>query len=79
MVDIRTRSVFDTMRPDLLLVQSRLEEAAKIDYPGVADLILGLLRAACACLAVSSTLTRHPVNTDRTSAPTVTLLPKEDK
>jgi geranylgeranyl pyrophosphate synthase len=45
MVDIRTRSVFDTMRPDLLLVQSRLEEAAKIDYPGVADLILGLLRA----------------------------------
>jgi geranylgeranyl pyrophosphate synthase len=45
MVDIRTRSVFDTMRPDLLLVQSRLEEAARIDYPGVADLILGLLRA----------------------------------
>jgi geranylgeranyl pyrophosphate synthase len=45
MVDIRTRSVFDTMRPDLLLVQSRLEEAAQIDYPGVADLILGLLRA----------------------------------
>ncbi len=45
MVDIRTRNVFDTMRPDLLLVQSRLEEAAQIDYPGVADLILGLLRA----------------------------------
>jgi geranylgeranyl pyrophosphate synthase len=45
MVDIRTRSVFDTMRPDLLLVQSRLEEAAQIDYPGVAELILGLLRA----------------------------------
>jgi geranylgeranyl pyrophosphate synthase len=45
MVDIRTRSVFDTMRPDLLMVQSRLEEAARIDYPGVADLILGLLRA----------------------------------
>jgi geranylgeranyl pyrophosphate synthase len=45
MVDIRTRSVFDTMRPDLLLVQSRLEEAVRIDYPGVADLILGLVRA----------------------------------
>src|SRR5688500_19212528 len=45
MVHIRTRSVFDTMRPDLLLVQSRLEEAAQIDYPEVADLILGLLRA----------------------------------
>lgn len=45
MVDIRTRSVFDTMRPDLLLVQSRLEEAAQIDYPGVSELILGLLRA----------------------------------
>jgi geranylgeranyl pyrophosphate synthase len=45
MVDIRTRGVFDTMRPDLLLVQSRLEEAARIDYPGVADLILGLLRS----------------------------------
>ena len=45
MVDIRTRSVFDTMRPDLLLVQSRLEGAAQIDYPGVSELILGLLRA----------------------------------
>jgi geranylgeranyl pyrophosphate synthase len=45
MVDIRTRDVFATMRPDLLLVQSRLEEAARIDYPGVADLILGLVRA----------------------------------
>src|ERR671912_643275 len=45
MVDIRTRDVFATMRPDLLLVQSRLEEVVRIDYPGVADLILGLVRA----------------------------------
>src|SRR5919112_2827286 len=45
MVDIRTRDVFATMRPDLLLVQSRLEEAVRIDYPGLADLILGLVRA----------------------------------
>jgi geranylgeranyl pyrophosphate synthase len=45
MVDIRTRGVFATMRPDLQLVQARLEEAVRIDYPGVADLVLGLVRA----------------------------------
>jgi geranylgeranyl pyrophosphate synthase len=45
MIDIRTRDVFAAMRPDLLLVQSRLEEAARIDYPGVSDLVLGLVRA----------------------------------
>jgi geranylgeranyl pyrophosphate synthase len=45
MVDIRTRDVFSAMRPDLLLVQSKLEESVRIDYPGVADLILGLVRA----------------------------------
>jgi geranylgeranyl pyrophosphate synthase len=45
MVDIRTRDVFATMRPDLQLVQARLEEAVRIDYPGVADLVLGLVRA----------------------------------
>jgi geranylgeranyl pyrophosphate synthase len=45
MVDIRTRDVFATMRPDLLLVQSRLEEAVRIDFPGVSDLVLGLVRA----------------------------------
>jgi geranylgeranyl pyrophosphate synthase len=45
MIDIRTRDVFATMRPDLLLVQSRLEEAVRIDYPGVSDLVLGLVRA----------------------------------
>src|SRR5829696_2553049 len=45
MVDIRTRDVFTTMRPDLLQVQSRLEEAVRVDYPGVSDLVLGLVRA----------------------------------
>src|SRR5215208_952028 len=45
MVDIRTRDVFSTMRPNLVRVQSRLEEAVRIDYPGLTDLILGLLRA----------------------------------
>jgi geranylgeranyl pyrophosphate synthase len=45
MVDIRTRDVFATMRPDLLLVQSKLEDAVRIDYPGLADLILDLVRA----------------------------------
>jgi geranylgeranyl pyrophosphate synthase len=45
MVDIRTRDVFATMRPDLVLVQSRLEEVVRIDYPGVSDLVLGLVRA----------------------------------
>jgi geranylgeranyl pyrophosphate synthase len=45
MVDIRTRDVFATMRPDLLLMQSRLEEAVRIDYPGLTDLVLDLVRA----------------------------------
>ena len=45
MVDIRTRDVFATMRPELTLVQSRLEEAVRVDYPGVSDLVLGLVRA----------------------------------
>ena len=45
MVDVRTRDVFAAMRPDLLLVQSKLEEVVRIDYPGLTDLILGLVRA----------------------------------
>jgi len=45
MVDIRTRDVFATMRPDLLMVQSKLEEAVRIDYPDLVNLILGLVRA----------------------------------
>lgn len=45
MVNIRTRDVFATMRPELLQVEARLEEAARVDYPMVVDLILGLVRA----------------------------------
>src|SRR5687767_4439998 len=45
MVDIRTRDVFATMRPDLVQVQSRLEEVVRIDFPAVSDLVLGLVRA----------------------------------
>ena len=45
MFDIRTRDVFATMRPDLRRVEERLIEAARIDYPIVADLTLGLVQA----------------------------------
>ena len=45
MVDIRTRDVFATMRPDLERVERRLEEAAHVDFPVVSDLIVGLVRA----------------------------------
>ena len=45
MVEIRTRDVFASMRPDLTRVEERLEEAARIDYPMAAELILGLVRA----------------------------------
>src|SRR5215216_1994259 len=45
MIDIRTRDVFAAMRPDLLLVQSRLAEAVRIDYPVVSALVLCLVRA----------------------------------
>jgi geranylgeranyl pyrophosphate synthase len=45
MVDIRTRGVFATMRPDLDRVEARLERAAHIDFPAVSDLVVGLVRA----------------------------------
>jgi geranylgeranyl pyrophosphate synthase len=45
MVNIRARDVFATMRPDLKRVEERLEEAARIEYPVVAELVLGLVRA----------------------------------
>lgn len=45
MVEIRTRGVFTMMRPDLDQVEARLEEAAQIDYPGVSELVLGLVQA----------------------------------
>jgi geranylgeranyl pyrophosphate synthase len=45
MVNIRTRDVFATMRPGMLQVEERLEDAARIDFPVVSDLVLGLVRA----------------------------------
>jgi geranylgeranyl pyrophosphate synthase len=45
MVNIRARDVFATMRPDLKRVEERLEDAARIEYPVVAELVLGLVRA----------------------------------
>jgi geranylgeranyl pyrophosphate synthase len=45
MVNIRTRDVFAAMRPDLQRVETRLEESAQVDFPAVADLVLGLVRA----------------------------------
>ena len=44
-MDVRTRDVFATMRPDLQLVEERLEKAAQLDFPVVTDLILNLVRA----------------------------------
>ena len=45
MVDIRTRGVFATMRPELDRVEARLESAAQVDFPAVAELVLGLVQA----------------------------------
>lgn len=45
MVDIRTRGVFATMRPELDRVEAQLERAAQIDFPMVSDLVMGLVRA----------------------------------
>lgn len=45
MVEIRTRDVFATMRSDLQRVEERLEHSARVDYPAVSELILGLVRA----------------------------------
>jgi geranylgeranyl pyrophosphate synthase len=45
MVDIRTRDVFATMRPDLTCIEERLEQAARIDYGAISELVLGLVRA----------------------------------
>lgn len=45
MVNIRTRDVFADMRPELQRVEARLEESAQVDFPAVADLVLGLVRA----------------------------------
>lgn len=45
MVDIRTRGVFATMRPELDRVEARLEQAAQVDFPAVSELVLGLVRS----------------------------------
>jgi geranylgeranyl pyrophosphate synthase len=45
MVDIRTRDVFVTMRPDLQRIEERLQLAARVEFPAVSDLILGLVQA----------------------------------
>jgi geranylgeranyl pyrophosphate synthase len=45
MVDIRTRGVFAMMRPDLERVEAKLQEAARVDFPAVSDLVLGLVQA----------------------------------
>jgi geranylgeranyl pyrophosphate synthase len=45
MVNIRTRDVLATMRPELRRVEDRLEQAAHVDFPMVSELILGLVRA----------------------------------
>jgi geranylgeranyl pyrophosphate synthase len=45
MVDIRTRGVFTTMRPELELVEQRLQGAAHVDFPEVSELVLALVRA----------------------------------
>jgi geranylgeranyl pyrophosphate synthase len=45
LVELRTRDVFATMRPELLRVQSRVEQAAAVEYPVVSSLVLELVRA----------------------------------
>lgn len=45
LVELRTRDVFTTMRPDLLRVERRVEQAAEIEFPVVSSLVLELVRA----------------------------------
>ena len=45
MVDVRTRDVFATMRPELTRIEERLEQAARIEHASISDLLLGLVRA----------------------------------
>lgn len=44
-MELRTRDVFTTMRPDLLRVERRVEQAAEIEFPVVSSLVLELVRA----------------------------------
>ena len=45
MIDTQARDAFATMRDDLGLVETRVEEAASVDYPVVSGLILDIVRA----------------------------------
>lgn len=44
-MELRTRDVFTTMRPDLLRVEGRVEQAAEVEFPVVSSLVLELVRA----------------------------------
>ena len=44
-MSVRTRDVFETMRPDLLLVEARVERAATVDYPIAESVVRDLVRA----------------------------------
>lgn len=44
-VKLQTRDVFATMRPDLLKVEARVEQAARVNYPVVSSLVLDLVRS----------------------------------
>lgn len=42
---VQTRDVFATMRPDLLKVEARVEQAARVNYPVVSSLVLDLVQS----------------------------------
>ena len=42
---VQIQDVFATMRPDLLQVQARVEQAAQVNFPLVSELVLDLVRA----------------------------------
>lgn len=45
LVELQTQDVFATMRPDLLLVERRVEQAAAVEFPVVSSLVLELVRS----------------------------------
>ena len=44
-MSVRTRDVFATMHSDLHLVEDRLLAAARVDFPAITELVLGLVNA----------------------------------
>jgi geranylgeranyl pyrophosphate synthase len=44
-VELQTQDVFATMRPDLLRVERRVEQAAAVEFPVVSSLVLELVRS----------------------------------